>query len=469
MLKSKYVIIGAGPGGLQACEAIRRADKYGRITILMREQHLPYSPMSLMYIVKGKTAEPGAPMRHKIFFDRLSVELLHDPVASLDPAVRTIVLESGASIEYEKLLIATGARPAATRAKLTGEPPMCSMRAIHDASLFQQFCAVKRSGIIVGAGATALQAAEFMIRKKLETTVIQRGLSAGGAPQILSRQLDKTLAHWVQGIYEAQGARFILGVSLTEVEQLPEGVRVRTDDGKDVVAGFVLQSSGITPNKELAEAAGIACNQGIIVDHEMRTNFPDIYAAGDVAEAPLFHEGGNGLNPTQQSAVFQGDVAGSNMSGQKKSGPGDIRTNLFSFFGHRVYSLGVVDKGDDQLVACDRGAHWYRSLVLDNGKLIGAVGLNDPAHPGLLLQCIRQGLDISSVKKTLGRTKDLGEVLSGVRLSAVVRSRQTSSGPRNASLNSHLANCKSPLAAHEPGSPRGLLGMVRDVVKGFFS
>jgi phenylglyoxylate dehydrogenase epsilon subunit len=153
----------------------------------------------------------------------------------------------------------------------------------------------------------------------------------------------------------------------------------------------------------MLEGSGIEVNHGILVDKWMRTNAEEIFAAGDVAEAPDFFSGRNGLSPISPSAVDQGKIAGSTMVGEAAEYNGWLSMNLYNFFGHLAVSMGQFTQldGNEAFIDKDDGKRSYRKIVCRDNLLVGASFFNIELDAGVMQYLIRNKIDIGPYKESL--------------------------------------------------------------------
>lgn len=278
------VIIGAGHGGEAVASFLRQFGYEGRIVLLSDEKELPYHrpPLSKGWL-KGETDAGGAALRDREYFEKRKIELrLSVRVDALDPSRKELRLSDGSHLNYDKLVIATGSRaliPPIPGIDTTG---VLALRTARDASLLRTSLGNCQNVAIVGGGYIGLEVAATAIAMGKSTTVIER------EPRLLARSASSQLADFFARYHRERGVSIMLGETVTAIES--DGSRLcalRTDSGKRVDCDVALIGVGAVPNSELASEAGLACENGIIVDLDARTSDKDVFAIGDVTQRPV--------------------------------------------------------------------------------------------------------------------------------------------------------------------------------------
>jgi NADPH-dependent 2,4-dienoyl-CoA reductase/sulfur reductase-like enzyme len=255
----------------------------------------------------GTAPEEWIPLRSAEFYREQGIELLlKTRVESIDLSAKTVALSTGTTLGYGALLLATGA--SAIRPDLPGSTlsHVCTLRSIADSrSIIQKSAGAKRA-VLIGAGFIGLEVAASLRARGLEVTVV--------APDTipLGRVLGEALGQAVQRLHEAHGVRFRLGTR-------PSAIGAQTvtlEDGSELEADLVVIGIGVRPSTELAEAAGLALDRGVLVDQGLRTSAPDVFAAGDIARFPDAHSGDKIRVEHWVVATRQGETAALNMLGK---------------------------------------------------------------------------------------------------------------------------------------------------------
>lgn len=278
-----YVIVGASLAGAKAAESLRENGFTGRIVLVGAEPELPYErpPLSKEYLL-GRTQKTDAYVQNEQWYEENAVELVLDRrVESIDRAAHQLQLADGDPIGYQKLLLATGASP--RRLKIAGNK-LDGVRYLRRMKHSEQLRDDLRAGgrvVVVGAGWIGMETAAAAREYGCEVTVIDPESTP------LRGTLGAEIGGFFADVHRKHGVSLRLGESVTEFRGDGRVSAVVTDRGEQVPADTVIVGIGARPNVELAEQSGLAVDDGVLVDSSLRTEDPDIYAAGDVASA--FH------------------------------------------------------------------------------------------------------------------------------------------------------------------------------------
>jgi phenylglyoxylate dehydrogenase epsilon subunit len=393
-MRSKYIIVGSSHAALEAATAIRLVDADGALTLLTRDAHLPYSPTILPYLVSGRSQPDTVVLRDQAYFRDNAIALVPSAtVVLVDPAQSSLRLASGETWQYDRLLIATGAAPTLPPVRGLSDVPFHVLRSMDDAIDLRQAIGQARSAIVLGAGLIGMHAAENMAKAEVAVTVVEL------QPHVLSGYFEPRASAIIERTFARNGARMLMGQSLSSVERQGGGCLATLADGKTIAADLLLVCTGVTPNIGFLNGSGIEVDAGILVDDWMRTNLPNIWAAGDVAQARGFW-GGKVVNGIVPNAVEQGRIAGLGMANDAdvKPFPGAVPLNTYSFFGQQAISVGRGRAGDGFEIEESGDEAVYRRIILKDGQLVGIATINDFVDAGIMRQLIVRGTDLSSVK-----------------------------------------------------------------------
>jgi len=279
----RIVIIGTGQGGQQMAASLRQEGFQGEILMLGEEPGLPYQrpPLSKAYMANGNAA--ALLLKPASFYERSAI-VLRDGVrvAAIDRAAREVVTGDGARHPYDHLVIATGARNAPPPIPGLDAPGVVELRNLADAERIRRRLAATRHAVVVGGGFIGLEFAAMARAAGVAVTVVE------AAPRLMSRALSPEMADWFLTLHREMGSQVLLDAPVAGVLAGADGRAsgVVLADGREVSGDLVLMATGVRPNSELAEAAGLACANGILVDATLATADPAISALGDVATFP---------------------------------------------------------------------------------------------------------------------------------------------------------------------------------------
>jgi 3-phenylpropionate/trans-cinnamate dioxygenase ferredoxin reductase subunit len=275
---SAVVIVGGGPAGAACAEALRREGYAGPVTLIAPEPPGPVDRPNLSKdYLAGTAPEEWIPLRYPDFYRGQNITFLAgDPVSRIEPAAHTVTLESGTTLSYGALVVATGAEPRRLNVPGAERPHVHVLRTLPDSRAIVARASSSRRAAVVGASFIGLEAAAALRHRGLEVDVV------APEPVPLARVLGDEIGREVQRLHEQHGVRFHLG-------QTPKAIHereVELADGTRLAADLVVAGVGVAPRVALAQAAGLRVDNGIVVDAQLRASAADVYAAGDVARVP---------------------------------------------------------------------------------------------------------------------------------------------------------------------------------------
>jgi 3-phenylpropionate/trans-cinnamate dioxygenase ferredoxin reductase component len=279
MAKRPVLIVGAGHAGFQLATSLRQAGYGDPIGLLNDEPHLPYQrpPLSKAYL-KGGGAPDSLMFRPDKFYRDQNIELIAGRAAAIDRPAQKLVLASGSSLEYDHLVLATGARNRLLDLPNANLEDVLYLRTLDESEVLRQRLASGQHVVVVGAGFIGLEFAATARARGLEVDVIELGV------RVMARAVTAEISEFFQRRHTAAGIRIHLGVQVTSIES--DGARVTgvsLSDGRHIPADLVVVGVGVLPNVELAGAAGLPVASGIIVGEHLLTSDPNISAIGDCA------------------------------------------------------------------------------------------------------------------------------------------------------------------------------------------
>lgn len=387
---TKYVILGGGVAGVTAARALARASSDADEVHIFSAEPYPYYPRPLLWqFIAGQKEQDELYFRSPEWYAEQNIKYhLNSRITEIDTEAHRLTLDDGSRVRYDRLLIATGARPFVPPSEGTDKEGVFTLRTLEDALAIKSYTERAATAIVVGGGLLGLETARALQATGLRVTVIEV------APYLLPRQLDREGAQVLQSLLEAQGLRLITD-SLTEAvlgETHATGVQLK--DGPRVDGDLVLFSTGIRCRAKLAKEAGLEVNRGLIVDEQLRTSAEDVFAAGDVAE---FEGQVYGIIP---AAIEQARAAASNMSEPGSTYyTGTIPSTTLQVADAEVTTLGEIDEDEGEnrraVRHADIDAGIYRKFTLEDGRVIGFILLNDQERAGAARQLIQRGIDVS--------------------------------------------------------------------------
>jgi NAD(P)H-nitrite reductase large subunit len=396
----QFVIIGNSAAGISCVEAIRQRDKESKITVISDEDYSGYCRCLISYYLAGDVKEDKILLRPESFYKENNIELLlNKKVARVDPKKNRVILEDKTQLNYDALLIATGASPKFPEIPGIKKRGVFGFRTIKDAKEIEGLVPVTKTACVLGGGLIGLKAAYALHKRKIETKVIVK------SKQILSQMLDVQAAGIVQKRLQENGLEVIFGQDAAEVIGNGDLKAIKLDSGKAIGCSLVVVGKGVGPNVDLIKDTEIKMNEGILANNLLQTNIANIYVAGDACESFDLTLGKHAVNALWPVAVEQGKICGANMAGDNIVYTGSLGMNSLEFFGLPIISLGIYKVKDgepcEELKILDEKAGRYKKIILKDGLIIGAIFVNDIKNSGVFLRLIRERINVSSFKDKL--------------------------------------------------------------------
>ena len=404
---AKYVIVGASAAAVGAVEAIRAVDTMGTITMITDEACAYYSRPMISDLVSGKADLQKMKCKTDDFFVKYGAEVLTSKkVTHLNIAEKTLTLEDGEKVSYEKLLLATGGKPFVPKMEGQEKDGVFTFTTLSDAQqLVAKIDSINaRSAVVIGAGLIGISVTEALVKRGLKVTVVEL------QEKILSLLLDPKASDIVEAVIRKAGVNFATGQSVQKIIGRPENDAavggVVLTKGDTVPCDLVVVAIGVIPRTELVAGTLVKINRGIVVDNTLQTSVPDVYASGDVAEAFDFILNMNRLLPLWPLAVEEGRVAGSNMAGKKATYGGGTNMSSLKYFGIPIVSIGNANpKADDTafevMVKLDAENNVYKKLVLKNNIIVGMTMVNCIERAGVLFNLMKKQISVKKFKQSL--------------------------------------------------------------------
>jgi NADPH-dependent 2,4-dienoyl-CoA reductase/sulfur reductase-like enzyme len=342
------LIIGGSDAGISAALRIKELDAGAQVTVVAADAYPNFSICGLPFYLSGEVPDWRA-LAHRSAAEiethgiRLLLDRRADAIRPHDKQVRIVSADGRARpIEYDKLLIATGAQSARPPISGLDAPGVFSLRWMADSFALQRFMAQHNPhrAVIIGGGYIGLEMADALIHRRMAVTLMEF------APEVLST-LDPDLGRRIHAELESRGVRVVTGQAVRSVAAAPNGLIVQTAAGQAAEAELVLVAAGARPSTRLAQTAGIGLGAAgaIRVDRTMATGVTDIWAAGDCVETWHRTLQDNVYMPLGTTAHKQGRVAGQNMLGVRCEFQGSLGTQVVKVFEQVAARTGLRDKG----------------------------------------------------------------------------------------------------------------------------
>jgi 3-phenylpropionate/trans-cinnamate dioxygenase ferredoxin reductase subunit len=370
-----FVIAGGGLAGAKAAEALREQGFDGRVVLVGTEVHLPYErpPLSKDYLA-GRTEWEGFRVHDSAWYEEHDVELrLGESVIGIDLAAHQVELSGGAVLTYTKLLLATGSSPRELPVPGAEAAGVHYLRTIGDSDRIKQSIADGDRLVVIGAGWIGLEVAATARQAGAEVTVLET------LELPLLRVLGPEVARVFAGLHEANGVTLRFQVGAEEILTSDGAVTgVRLGDGSVVPANAVVIGIGVRPNTDIAEAAGLTVDDGVVVDASLRTSDPDVYAVGDIARFPHPSSGKqirveHWANALNQPAVAAGAMLGKDVKWE------DVPYFFTDQFDLGMEYLGYVEPGgyDSVVFRGDvAGREFIAFWMSKDGRVLAGMNVN---------------------------------------------------------------------------------------------
>jgi phenylglyoxylate dehydrogenase epsilon subunit len=399
MHSSHYLIVGASHAALAALEAIRMADADRELTVVAKDDSLPYSPTILPYVVSGHSDPGRVFLRDDQYFERKHVSYLRGrSVTHIDADAHVAQLSDGTELGYRKLLLATGARPAVPAIPGLGSVPVHVLRTLDDALRLRASLPSVQHAVVLGAGLVGMHAAENLRKGGAKVTLIEI------QPQVLPGYFDAEAATIIARAFVDAGVDVRLGAEAVGVTPEGGGFTMLLADGKSLTGDLLVVGTGVTPIMDYLRDSRVATDRGILVDDTMRTNVSDVWAAGDVAQARGFYTSEPILNGILPYAVEQGRIAGMAMADDPalQTYRGGVPLNTYSFWDQHAISVGTnaTPEGAEIVTRTDPARGQYLKIVLRDERLQGIFAVNELFDAGVMWELILRRIDLGPVRES---------------------------------------------------------------------
>ena len=364
------VIVGAGQAGGSAALQLRSAGFEGAITLIGAEPHPPYErpPLSKAYLT-GELAYDALLLRPSTFYRDQNVQLLTDTsVTSVDPLTKTVTTAEKRTLQFDKLLLATGARPRQLPIPGAELPGVHYLRTLGDVAALQETMERAQNVCLIGGGYVGLEFASVARKAGLNVTVLE------AADRLLQRVTTPEMSEYFAYLHRSHGVDVCVGACIQEIQGAGQVERVVCDHGT-VTADLVLIGIGALPNTEVAESAGLACENGIQVDEMCRSSHPDIFAAGDCTNHPNALLKRRLRLESAPNATDQARVAAINMMGGNETYC-TVPWFWSDQYTSKLQAVGFSSDGTQSICRGDKTKHQFAMFYLKENRLVAVEAIN---------------------------------------------------------------------------------------------
>jgi NAD(P)H-nitrite reductase large subunit len=411
----KYVIIGSGVAGIAAIEAIRSVDAVGEVVMVGDDPHGFYSRPGLAYYLTGELHDKALFPRTADDYRKMNFRYVKGRVTKILRDQHTLELDGQTPLSYDRLLIAVGAQALPLEVPGANLEGVLKLDHMEDAKRILKYARRGKTAVVVGGGITALELTEGLLSRGVKVHYLLRG------DRYWSNVLDEQESKIVEHRLQEEGVKLHYHAEVIEVTGKNNRVSgVRLLDGKTLKCDLVAYAIGIRARVDLAKQAELAIDRGILVNEYLQTNDPDIFSAGDVAQAYDPTTGRSVLDSLWGPARQQGHTAGLNMAGKKTAYIKSPPFNVTRLAGLTTTIIGTVGSGKDaDLIGIARGDSetWRQlpdSMVAQTGfdvnrlrllvgekTLLGAIVMGDQKLSFPLEKIVSDKMDISPIRERL--------------------------------------------------------------------
>ncbi|WP_288109296.1 FAD-dependent oxidoreductase [Limnobacter sp.] len=418
-MTTRHVILGNGPAGVVAAEQIRKQRPHDSIVMVGAEPEPPYSRMAIPYLLIGKVGEKGTYLRKDPdHFKRQNILEVQARATRLDTKGKVVHLDNGQQLPYDKLLIATGARPISPPIPGVNLPGVYPCWTLENARQIIELAKPGSRVLQMGAGFIGCIIMEALALRGVKLTVVEMGNRM--VPRMMTEGAGSMIRDWciakgvnvhcstkVEAIEQGGKPAGLMGkigaaLGMGGVQSSDAPLLAKLSNGETLECDLIISATGVKPNLDFLEGSGLEVDQGLLVDDHMQTNVPDVFAAGDVAQVRDFSTGQKTVNMIQPAAADDARIAAQNMMGLGTETQGSLAMNVLDTLGLIAASFGQwwgSDTGQSVELVRKESFNYLR-LEFEGDVLIGATSLGLTDHVGVLRGLI-QG------KIRLGEWKDI--------------------------------------------------------------
>jgi nitrite reductase (NADH) large subunit len=390
--RQRLVVIGNGMAGMRAVEELlSRAPGRYNITVIGAESHPNYSRILLSSVLAGEKTFEETVINSRSWYKEQGIRLISGNGATgIGRAARQVTLADGTLIPYDKLLLATGSKPLAPPIPGVGLPNVRAFRDIVDVEAMIEATKSDRRAVVIGGGLLGLEAAWGLKRRGMSVALIHL------MPTLMERQLDAAAGELLHRDLDSRGIAFYTNSQTEEIIGADRAESVLLADGRRIPADLVVLAIGIRPNIDLARAAKLDVNRGILVGDDMATSDPEIYAIGECIEH-------NGQVFGLIAPIWdQARVCGAQLAGDATAVyvPPPVFTSL-KITGIDVFSAGALaaaDEADEEITLHDARGGLYKKVILRDGRIVGSVLYGGVADGPWYVQLMRDKSDVSAFR-----------------------------------------------------------------------
>ncbi|MBS1269620.1 MAG: NADH-dependent phenylglyoxylate dehydrogenase subunit epsilon [Gammaproteobacteria bacterium] len=394
-----HVVIGAGPAGVVAAEHLRKYDPDSSVTIVGGEEEPPYSRMAIPYYLVKRIPEGGTHLRKSSgYYDRMGIDVKHGRVTGVDTNANAVSLDGGGSVNYDKLLIATGASPVAPPIPGTDLDGVRNCWDLPDAREIIKYCEPGKRIVLIGAGFIGCIILEALVASGAQVHVVE--MENRMVPRMMNETAGGLIGQWCGD----KGIEVHTGTRVESIDEKNGALSVSLGDGGRLDADLAITATGVAPNIGFARDSGIDVDEGLLVNEYLQTRSENVYAAGDCAQGRDFSTGEYSVQAIQPTAVEHGRIAARNMArGHEHYHWGNVNMNVLDTMGliSSSFGLWMGADGGDSAELLDKNEYRYLNLQFKDDVLVGASSLGLTEHVGVVRGLIQSKTRLKNWKDKL--------------------------------------------------------------------
>jgi nitrite reductase (NADH) large subunit len=390
MKETRFIIVGNGIAGLSAAKRIRKENSEASIILIGKEDEYPYYRIKLSKILGKNLSHEKLLLENQEWFQQNNIVLKKNAkVLKIDFDEQRVYIENE-RLEYDKILLACGAREKIPPIKGMDKENVFGLRTLEDAKKIMKASLKSQRILVIGGGILGLEVAYEMNQLSKEVIVIEL------ADRLMPKQLDEETSYLIQEKIESTGVKVKVKTSISELFGQNKVEGYKTEQGEINNIDMVIYSIGIDPNIELFKNTKLKMNQGVCVNNKMETNIPNVYAAGDVAEFQ------NEVQGLWQVAAQQGNIAGSNMSGIETVYEPKAPVVLLNAFDLALFSIGTVQKENiGGIIQSEKKSECHK-LFFEHHTLIGSILIGNISNSTTIKSAIDREIFLPEIDSKWG-------------------------------------------------------------------
>ncbi len=393
-MKEKLVLIGNGMAGMRTVDELLKLapDKFD-ITVFGAEPHGNYNRIMLSPVLAGDKQLSEIIINDLQWYKENKITLyIGKTITEIDRINQQVISDDGTVANYNRLIIATGSIPIMLDIPGKELKGVICFRDINDVNVMIETAKTHKNAIVIGGGLLGLEAANGLMMQGMNVSVVHRNNT------LMSQQLDQEASDLMRSELEAKGMHFLMNHHTDELLGDKRVKTVRFKDGSEVEADLVVMALGVRPNIKLAQASGIQCDRGILVDDTLQTFTPTIYAVGECVQhrkktfglvAPLF----------EQAKVCANHLVNMGIASYVNS----VTSTKLKVTGIDLFSAGnfMGDDTTENIVFKDPTRHIYKKLVIKNNKIMGIILYGETTDGLWYFSLLTEGQDISKIRENI--------------------------------------------------------------------